>query len=200
MKKRARRGFTLPEVLVTVTVVAVLAAVVVPAVTQYVSKGDAPASEQDFNQIRNAITSYVADTRHYPANIYALTADDGSTGWKGPYLQASVSGNTAVGTGNGGFVSNGVGITLGQNSNGAISSTTVTGYLTVDLTITGKASPTCQDLYNLDKQIDQGSGTTSTATASADATTGALTWTNTSCTTASDPAPTATFKLVSVGK
>ncbi len=40
MKKNVRRGFTLPEILVTVTVVAVLAAVVVPAVTQYVSKGD----------------------------------------------------------------------------------------------------------------------------------------------------------------
>ena len=39
MKTRVRRGFTLPEVLVTVTVVAVLAAVVVPAVTQYVSRG-----------------------------------------------------------------------------------------------------------------------------------------------------------------
>ena len=47
MKTRVRRGFTLPEVLVTVTVVAVLAAVVVPAVTQYVNRGNNPATQQD---------------------------------------------------------------------------------------------------------------------------------------------------------
>ncbi len=59
MKKNVRRGFTLPEILVTVTVIAVLAAVVVPAVTQYVNKGDAPASSSDIDQVRTAITGFI---------------------------------------------------------------------------------------------------------------------------------------------
>lgn len=201
MKNARRRGFTLPEILVTVTVVAVLAAVVVPAVTQYVGKGDAPATLQDLNQIRSAITAYVADTRKYPSNIYSLTANDGSTGWKGPYLQASVAGNTAVGStgvgGTGFFYSSGSGITLGLNNNGAI--TTSGNYLTITVDITGKTSPTCADLYALDKAIDQGSGSSTTGAATVDANGGNLTWTNTSCTATTDAAPQATLRLVSIG-
>src|SRR4051812_26402133 len=100
MKNRARRsGFTLPEILVTVTVVAVLAAVVVPAVTQYVSKGDTPGTRQDITAISNAITSYVADTRRNPTSIYDLTASTSSVvNYKGPYLATSVSPNTTTGT------------------------------------------------------------------------------------------------------
>ncbi|HEY6219284.1 MAG TPA: type II secretion system protein, partial [Gemmatimonadaceae bacterium] len=54
------RGFTLPEVLVTVTIVAVLAAVMVPAVINQVSKGDVPAVGQDIDALRTAITTFAA--------------------------------------------------------------------------------------------------------------------------------------------
>ena len=72
-KMSSRRGFTLPEVLVTVTIVAVLAAVMVPAVINQVAKGDKPAVAEDFNAIRTAITTFAADTRHYPRNFDQLT-------------------------------------------------------------------------------------------------------------------------------
>jgi prepilin-type N-terminal cleavage/methylation domain-containing protein len=64
-----RSGFTLPEVLVTVTVVAVLAAVVVPAVTQYASKGDVPATKEAINAVNTAIASFVADNRTFPVRF-----------------------------------------------------------------------------------------------------------------------------------
>src|SRR3569833_2048199 len=155
MKTRVRRGFTLPEILVTVTVVAVLAAVVVPAVTQYVNKGDTPATQQDLVQIRNAITAYVADTRQNPPSLYALTtAPVGVSNWHGPYLSVSVQGNTSVGStgvnGTGYMTSSGLGIALGETTNGAIVSSN--GYLTIDVALTG--SNTCADLYNLDKNLD----------------------------------------------
>jgi prepilin-type N-terminal cleavage/methylation domain-containing protein len=120
MQKNGRPGFTLPEILVTVTVVAVLAAVVVPAVTQYVTKGDAPASQQDIEQVRNAATAFTADTRKFPGALTQLTTaitthDSSSSGagfsatdsaaWKGPYLSATP-------TQAAGFTSQGLNLTI----------------------------------------------------------------------------------------
>jgi prepilin-type N-terminal cleavage/methylation domain-containing protein len=70
MRSKSRRsGFTLPEVLVTVTVVAVLAAVVVPAVTQYAGKGDSPSTKNAINAINTAITSFTTDNRDFPGSL-----------------------------------------------------------------------------------------------------------------------------------
>jgi prepilin-type N-terminal cleavage/methylation domain-containing protein len=96
-----RRAFTLPEVLVTVTIVAVLAAVIVPAVINQVAKGDAPAVAQDLTGIRTAITTFAADTRRFPAKLSDLGGAtlsaaafdilgnaygaDASSGYHGPY-------------------------------------------------------------------------------------------------------------------
>lgn len=74
-KMSSRRGFTLAEVLVTVTIVAVLAAVMVPAVINQVGKGDAPAAAQEIGAIRTAITTFAADTRHFPSSITELTGN-----------------------------------------------------------------------------------------------------------------------------
>jgi len=71
-KTSRRKGFTLPEVLVTVTIVAVLAAVMVPAVINQVGKGDAPSVNQDVDGIRTAITTFAADTRHFPGRLSHL--------------------------------------------------------------------------------------------------------------------------------
>jgi prepilin-type N-terminal cleavage/methylation domain-containing protein len=101
MFKRSRRsGFTLPEVLVTVAIVAVLAAVVVPSVTQQLGKGDAPALASSIGSLRTSITAFVSDVRKFPRRLShlttAITATDStlfanqtygsaSTKWKGPY-------------------------------------------------------------------------------------------------------------------
>lgn len=71
-KLSSRRGFTLAEVLVTVTIVAVLAAVMVPAVINQVAKGDVPSVNQDVSGIRTAITTFAADTRRFPGMLSQL--------------------------------------------------------------------------------------------------------------------------------
>ena len=157
MKKNVRRGFTLPEILVTVTVVAVLAAVVVPAVTQFINKGDAPAIQQDLNTIRQAITSYVSDNRTYPTTFYDLEVQNGSltATWKGPYTNAPLTGATGTGT----FTSgSGLNVTLGPTISAG------SGYVTTTLTFVSAAA-TCQDLWNLDKAIDGGTGSNADAVA-----------------------------------
>lgn len=109
-KNVRRRGFTLPEVLVTITIVAVLAAVVVPAVLNQVSRGDNAAFAGDVQALRTAISNFTTDTRTYPKYIGQLTTPITTTdsnlnnvtytsaqvsAWKGPYFPTSQS----VGTG-----------------------------------------------------------------------------------------------------
>jgi prepilin-type N-terminal cleavage/methylation domain-containing protein len=165
-KKHSRRsGFTLPEVLVTVAIVAVLAAMVVPAVTQQINKGDEPALRTSLGSLRTAITSFVSDVRAFPGQVDHLQADvttadfalfedgDGTgaptytssqeTRWRGPYDN---SGST-----------NGL-ITLGmdwQTTNLLMDSL---GYLVVEITKTAGANQT--DADELDDLIDDGNPAT----------------------------------------
>jgi prepilin-type N-terminal cleavage/methylation domain-containing protein len=115
-----RGGFTLPEVLVTVAIVAVLAAMVVPAVTQQISKGDAPAFASSVGSLRTALTSFVSDVRKLPGEVsqlstaititdedLATTADGGTayiasvvSRWRGPYENSGItSGQIPLGMG-----------------------------------------------------------------------------------------------------
>jgi prepilin-type N-terminal cleavage/methylation domain-containing protein len=180
MSKNVRRsGFTLPEILVTVTVIAVLAAAVVPAVTQYVTKGNTPASQQDIQQLQNAVTAFTADVRRYPGDLAQLTntivsttgplSQDASatpvtytaldvTKWKGPYTSAPIT--SAAGS----FTSAGLAFTIGR---------------TISLTnnwlvtpITAPASSDCTAILALDKALD---GTPSSA--GAENSTGIVVWT-----------------------
>lgn len=155
--KNRRSGFTLPEVLVTVTVVAVLAAVVVPAVAQFANKGDAPATNQDISSVRSAVTSYVADTRRYPTDFYDLESANGVTNWKGPYFAGQLAGSTAAGTFTSAALSFVLGPTFSQSPSGH------TGYLTTTVTLPSTA--TCDDLYKLDKYVDSDATADSTAAA-----------------------------------
>lgn len=207
MFKNVRGGFTLPEILVTVTIIAVLAAAVVPAVTQYVNKGNAPASQQDVHQLQNGVTAFTADTRHYPGDLQQLiTAIVSTTGsgdsldkdgaavpltytsvdaakWRGPYTAAPI---TIGATGGGLFTSNGLNFTMGRKIS------LVNNWLTVPITVPGMTATDCTAILALDKALD---GTPSTV--GTEATTGIVIWTQgtTPC-IAGAVSPTAVTALV----
>lgn len=106
-KTRNRRGLTLPEVLVTLAIVAVIAAVLVPALTSQISKGDAGRVSEDLKAVQTGILTFSADVRRYPRNLNQLvnvintnsdtdlvggtsyTADHVSA-WRGPYFVRDV--------------------------------------------------------------------------------------------------------------
>jgi prepilin-type N-terminal cleavage/methylation domain-containing protein len=108
LRKRGAQkgGFTLPEVLVTVAIVSVLAAIVVPTVTSQLSKGDDTSVQTNMSNLRTAVTAFVSDVRKFPGNIEHLlsapvAADSAlqaatSYGaaavgrWRGPYMTGSL--------------------------------------------------------------------------------------------------------------
>lgn len=102
---RRRAGFTLPEVLVTVAIVAILAAVVVPTVTNQISKGDDSNLTSNVASLRTGVTAFVSDVRKFPSRLQHLlnqplaTDDDIAGGdygalaigrWRGPYQTGSL--------------------------------------------------------------------------------------------------------------
>lgn len=106
-----RSGFTLPEVLVTVAIVAVLAAVVVPTVTNQISKGDDTNFPTNVSSLRAAVTAFVTDTRKFPSRIQHLQVAIANTDkdifgnqygaaaearWKGPYLAGGMKAFSAT--------------------------------------------------------------------------------------------------------
>ena len=91
--RRMRRGFTLVEVIVMVTIVAILGGVVATTMLSQGAEGRARAAEIGAARIRTAIQQYLVDAgqsrpgQDFELNLLLLTAEDGG-GRTGPYLNS----------------------------------------------------------------------------------------------------------------
>lgn len=106
-----RAGLTLPEVLVTLAIIAVVAAVLVPALTSQLTKGDAGRVSEDLKAVQTGVQAFVADVRRYPPTINQLsntiTTSQGDlvsglsytarhvSRWRGPYFVRDISTSAA---------------------------------------------------------------------------------------------------------
>jgi general secretion pathway protein G len=92
-----RRGFTLLEMLVVITVIAILAAVVSPMVFRNVGDAKVSAARSQIEIFGLALDTYHLDNDYYPSTGQGLEAlmrrPEGlpeARRWRGPYLKRSV--------------------------------------------------------------------------------------------------------------
>jgi prepilin-type N-terminal cleavage/methylation domain-containing protein len=111
---RRAKGFTLPEVLATLAIIAVLAAVVIPTIAGQIQKADPQRLGNDAMALRGGIEQFLADSRRYPSSFGNLTtlittAQTGLIGgnfsntevrrWAGPYIQKDATAALETGWG-----------------------------------------------------------------------------------------------------
>jgi prepilin-type N-terminal cleavage/methylation domain-containing protein len=97
-----KRGFTLIEVLIVITVLAILALIVIPRMASASRRGREASLRADLKQIRDAIERFEANTAAWPPALTDIMAADGTAisadvdgrgmsvdrnGYEGPYLR-----------------------------------------------------------------------------------------------------------------
>lgn len=94
---RSRRGFTLLEILVVITVIAILAGLVSPMVFRNVSDAKVAAARTQIEGLGLALDTYYLHNDHYPSTAQGLSAlvtqpagDPPASNWRGPYLKKGV--------------------------------------------------------------------------------------------------------------
>jgi len=174
MSRIRRKGFTLVEILVTTVVIAVLAAIVIPAMARQVTAGDPARMVSDLNTVKTGIEVFSNNVRpKFPRDVDDLVnpidavTDIGVDGtsytathvgnWKGPYVEWSISdatiaastGATAFRTANGYAVLNGFDLCDGSQTFGGCSLSTGNRYVTIRM-----ANVALSDFTRLNDVID----------------------------------------------
>lgn len=176
-KRVTKRGFTLAEVLVTLSIIAIMAAVLLPALNSQIGKGDAGRVASDLTNIQTGAQAFLSDVHRYPSSLTHLTTAISAsqsdllgqaypstlaTKWKGPYVQKDIVLPSAVGN----FQSN---LTSVAGANGV-------NYMTVTL-----LNVVATDFARIEDLLDEGASSTVSSTTGlvrwvASGTTGTLTY------------------------
>lgn len=96
-RRSSRDGFTLIEILVVITVIAILAALVSPMVFRNVGDAKSVAARSQIETLGLALDTYRLDNDYYPATSQGLAAlerppggEPAARNWRGPYLKKLV--------------------------------------------------------------------------------------------------------------
>ncbi len=91
--RQTERGFTLVEMLVVITIIALIMALVGPRVLNYLTDAKIKTAKIQIASFENALDLYYLDANRYPTTsegLRALIERPGSTAaWSGPYLKSN---------------------------------------------------------------------------------------------------------------
>ncbi len=91
---KARRAFTLVEVLLVLIILVIIGSIVVPNLFGVKDKADIDAAKTQVNALKSAMNMYRLDLNKYPAAIKDLVDKPGdnslSEKWRGPYLESTM--------------------------------------------------------------------------------------------------------------
>ena len=91
--RTGERGFTLVEMLVVITIIALIMSLVGPRVLNYLSESKVKAAHIQIESLSSALDLYFLDTGQYPTTSDGLTAlvarPGGAAFWNGPYLKGN---------------------------------------------------------------------------------------------------------------
>ena len=96
LRARARRAFTLIEILVVIVVIAILATLVAPNVFQHVGAAKDATAKSQIEMLGAGLDSYRLHNGAYPTTEQGLDAlwevppTDPPANWRGPYLRKKV--------------------------------------------------------------------------------------------------------------
>ena len=88
-KSSSYSGFTLIEVIVTVTIISVLAGAAIPVTKTVLTRAFTKATKVEMQNLSDAAAALFVDTGKLPSNVGDLLIDPGTAGWSGPYLPGS---------------------------------------------------------------------------------------------------------------
>ncbi len=88
LRRVAREGFTLIEVLLVVVIIGILVGVAVPKLSGRVKQSQVAAARAGIENVSTALRLYELDMGQFPSSLQGLVQNPGGTkGWRGPYLE-----------------------------------------------------------------------------------------------------------------
>ena len=92
-RRTLERGFTLVEMLVVISIIALIMALVGPRVLNFLGESKVKAAKIQIASLESALDLYALDTGQYPSGSDGLDAlmhrPGGVTSWSGPYLKGN---------------------------------------------------------------------------------------------------------------
>lgn len=152
-------GFTLAEILIALALIAVLAAVLLPAVAGQIMKGDTGRTMQDLDAVRAGIDQFLADVHRYPRRVShmttAITTSQKDVNgaaypsglvakWSGPYITKTLNDANVIPTGFGATIQDSLQIVANTNNVNyvtvVIAGIDTIGFARLDLEIDGAST------------------------------------------------------------